>query len=148
MTGCKACSIMILMPDLVWVVRILLHNKGMRRLKISGHTASYSEGKKGIRSCCEFLISRQISSVSPSLFLLGLLLCSSPVAYWAPNNMGSSSFNVQCHIFVFSIVHGVLNERILKWFSILSVDRVLSEFSTMTHPSWVPYTAWLIVSLS
>ena len=35
----------------------------MRRLKISGHTASYSEGKKGIRSCCEFLISRQISSV-------------------------------------------------------------------------------------
>lgn len=35
----------------------------MRRLKISGHSASCSEGKKGIRSCCEFLISRQISSV-------------------------------------------------------------------------------------
>ena len=28
------------------------------------------------------------------------------------------------------------------------LDHVLSELSTMTHPSWVAYTAWLIVLLS
>ena len=32
----------------------------------------------------------------------------------------------------------------LKWFAIPSpVDRILSELSTMTRPSWVPCTVWL-----
>ena len=30
----------------------------------------------------------------PLAFLLELFLCSSPVAYWSPTNLGSSSFNV------------------------------------------------------
>ena len=44
-----------------------------------------------------------------------------------------------CPIFLpFHTVHGVLKARILKWLPFPSpVDRVLSELSTMTHPSWV-----------
>ena len=39
---------------------------------------------------------------------------------------------------VFHTVHGVLKAKILKWFALPSpVDHVLSELSTMTHPSWV-----------
>ena len=39
----------------------------------------------------------------------------------------------------FHTVHGVLKARILKWFAIppSTVDHVLSELSTMTHPPWV-----------
>ena len=40
-------------------------------------------------------------------------------------------------ILPFHIVHGVLKGRILKWFAIPLVDHVLSEFSSMTCPSWV-----------
>ena len=47
--------------------------------------------------------------------------------------------HTQCPIFSpFHAVHGILKERILKWFSIpFSVDHILLEFSTMTHLSWV-----------
>ena len=52
-----------------------------------------------------------------SSFFLELFLHSFPVAYWAPTDMGSSSF--VCHIFLpFHTVHGVLETRILKWFTI------------------------------
>ena len=54
---------------------------------------------------------------SASSFLLELLLCSSPVAYWTPTDLGGPIF--WCHIFVpFHTVNGVLNTRILKWFAI------------------------------
>ena len=48
-------------------------------------------------------------------------------------------FIFQCHIFLpFHTVHGVLRARMLKWFAVPSpVDHILSERSTMTHPSWV-----------
>ena len=50
-------------------------------------------------------------------FFLELFLHSSPVAYWAPTNLGSSFF--QCPIFLcFHTVRGVLKARILKWFAI------------------------------
>ena len=55
---------------------------------------------------------------SGSSFLLELLLHSSPVTYWAPTNLGSSSFSVISFCF-FHTVHGVLKARILKWFAIL-----------------------------
>ena len=52
-----------------------------------------------------------------SSFFLELFLHSSPVAYWAPTNPGSSS--LKCPIFLpFHIVHKVLKARILKWFAI------------------------------
>ena len=57
---------------------------------------------------------------SISSFFLELFHHSSPVAYWAPTDLGSSPFSV---LFFFSFllfhtVHGVLKARILKWFAI------------------------------
>ena len=48
-------------------------------------------------------------------------------------------FIFQYPIFLsFHTVHGVLKERILKWFAIsFSSDHILSELSTMTHLSWL-----------
>ena len=48
-------------------------------------------------------------------------------------------FIFQCPIFLlFHTVHGVLKAGILKWFAVAyPVDHILSELSTMTHPSWV-----------
>ena len=41
----------------------------------------------------------------------------------------------------FHTVHGVLKAGMVKWFAIpFSVDHILSELSTMTHPSWVAPT--------
>ena len=52
----------------------------------------------------------------PSLFL-ELFLHWFPVAYWAPIDLGSSSF--QCPIFLpFHTFHGVLKAQVLKWFAI------------------------------
>ena len=54
---------------------------------------------------------------STSSFFLESFLHSSPVAYWAPTDLGLFIF--QCHIFLpFHTVHGVLKARILKWFAI------------------------------
>ena len=52
----------------------------------------------------------------PSLFL-ELFLHWSPVAYWAPTDLGSSSFSILSFL-PFLTVHGVLKARILKWFAI------------------------------
>ena len=52
-----------------------------------------------------------------SSFFLELFLHSSPVAYWAPPHLGSSSFSVLCFL-PFHTVHGVLEARILKWLAI------------------------------
>jgi len=49
-------------------------------------------------------------------FFLELFLHWSPVAYWAPTNLRSSSFSVLS--FVFSYCSWVLQARILKWFAI------------------------------
>ena len=69
---------------------------------------------------------------STFLIFLELFLHWSPVAYWAPTDLASSSFNV------LSFVHGVLKARILKCLPFPSpVYHVLSELSTMTWPSWV-----------
>ena len=49
-------------------------------------------------------------------FFLELFLHWSPVGYWAPTDLGSSSFSV---LFLpFHTIHGVLKARILKWFAI------------------------------
>ena len=50
-------------------------------------------------------------------FILELFLHWSPVAYWAPTDLGSSSFKYPI-ILPFHTVHGVLKARILKWFAI------------------------------
>ena len=53
---------------------------------------------------------------SVSSFFLELLLHSSPVAYWAPTGLESSSFTV-LSFFLFLLLM-VLKARILKWFAI------------------------------
>ena len=70
---------------------------------------------------------------SISAFFLELFLHSSPVAYWAHTDQGSSCFNVISFL-PFHTVYGVLKARILKWFAI--------PFSSgpcfvRSHPSWV-----------
>ena len=53
---------------------------------------------------------------SVSSFFLELFLHSSPVAYRAPIDLGSSSFSV--YHFAFHTVYGILKARMLKWFVI------------------------------
>ena len=71
---------------------------------------------------------------SASSLLLELFLLPSPVEYWAPNNLGSSSFSVIsfCLLILFMQFSGKNAEVVCH-----SVGHVLSELSTMIHPSWV-----------
>ena len=55
---------------------------------------------------------------SAFLFFLELFLHSSPVAYWAPTNLGSSSFSV-ISFCLFILFMELSEQRILKWFAIV-----------------------------
>ena len=69
--------------------------------------------------------------------LLELFLHCSPVAYWAPTDLGSSSFSV-ISFCLFILSMGFSRQLYWSGLSFPSpVDHVLSEFSTITHPSWV-----------
>ena len=61
------------------------------------------------------LLSCSLKEVS---FFLEFFLYSSPVAYWAPMDLGSSFFSVIIFL-PFHTVYEVLKARILKWFAIL-----------------------------
>ena len=75
--------------------------------------------------------------VSFSSFFLDLFLHWSPVAYWAPTDLGSSSFSVLPFL-PFHTVLGVLNTRILEWFVIPFSNGPRSVRPLhMTLPSWV-----------
>ena len=70
-------------------------------------------------------------------FFLELFLHWSPVAYWAPTNLGSSSFSVLSFcLFILSMGFS-RQEYWSGWPFPSPVDHVLSELSTMTHLSWV-----------
>ena len=78
----------------------------------------------------------------PSFFLEFFLHCS-PVAYWAPNELGSSSFSVLSFC-LFILFMGFSRQEywiVLPFPS--PVDHILSDLSTMTCPSWVAPWAWL-----
>ena len=65
---------------------------------------------------------------SASSFFSGpIALHSFPVAYWTSSYLGGSSSGVIS--LCYHTVHGVLAAKILEW--------LLSELSTITHPSWV-----------
>ena len=69
-------------------------------------------------------------------FFLELFLLWSPVAYWAPTNLGSSSFSVLsfCLLILFM---GFSRQEYWSGLPFPSpVDHVLSALSTMTRPSW------------
>ena len=70
-------------------------------------------------------------------FFLELFIHWSPVAYWVPTNLGSSSFSVLsfCLLILFMGF-----SRQAYWSDLpfpSPLDHVLSELSTMTHLSWV-----------
>ena len=74
---------------------------------------------------------------SVSSFFLELFLHWSQVAYWAPTDLGSSSFSVLSFC-LFMLFMGFTRQE--YWSGLLfrsSVDHILSELSTMTRPSWV-----------
>ena len=74
---------------------------------------------------------------SISSFFLELFLHWSPVAYWAPIHLGSSSFSV-ISFCIFILFMGFSRQ---EYWTVLPfpspVDHILSELSTMTCPSWV-----------
>ena len=74
---------------------------------------------------------------SVSSFFLELFLHWSPVAYWALTNLGSSSFSVLSFFF---FIQFMVFSWLVYWSGLpfpSPVNHVLSELSTMTHPSWV-----------
>ena len=65
------------------------------------------------------------------------ILCSSPVAYWALTDPGSSSFSFMSFC-LFLLFMGFLWQEYRSGLPFPSpVGHVLSELSTMTHLSWV-----------
>ena len=75
-------------------------------------------------------------AAAASLFL-ELFLHLSPVAYWEPTDLGSSSFSVLSFC-LFILFMGISKQECWRGLPFPSpVDHVLSEFSTMTHPFWV-----------
>ena len=70
-------------------------------------------------------------------FFLELFLHSSPVAYWAATDLGSSSFSVLSFC-LFILFMGFSRQE--YWSGLPSpspVDHSLSDLSTMSQPSWV-----------
>ena len=80
---------------------------------------------------------------SISSFFLELFLHWSPVEYWAPTDLESSSFS----ILSFCLFVLFLRFSRQEYWSGLPfpspVDYILSSLSTMTRPSWVAPRAWL-----
>ena len=79
------------------------------------------------------------------LILLWLCLCilsgvsfhRSPVAYWAPTNLGSASFSV-LSLCLFILFMGSSRQEFWSGLPFPSpVDHIVSDLSAMTRPSWV-----------
>ena len=77
-------------------------------------------------------------------FFLELFLHWSPVAYWAPNDMGSSSFGVLSFC-LFLLFMGFSRQEYWSGFAFPSpVDHILSGLSTMTRLlCWLCQSLWL-----
>ena len=74
---------------------------------------------------------------SISSLFLELFLHVSPVAYWAPTDLGSSSFSVLSFC-LFILFMGFSRQEYWSGLPFPSpVDHILSELSTMIHSSWV-----------
>ena len=76
-------------------------------------------------------------------FFLELFLHWSPVAYWAPTDLGSFSFSILSFC-LFILFMGFSRQEYWSGLPFPSpVDHILSDLSTMTRPSWVAPQAWL-----
>ena len=70
-------------------------------------------------------------------FFLELFLHWSPVTYWAPTDLGSSSFSV-ISFYLFILFMGFSRQEYWSGLPFPSpMDCILSDLSTMTCPSWV-----------
>ena len=70
-------------------------------------------------------------------FFLKLFLHWSPVAYWAPTDLGSSCFSVLSFC-LFILFMGFSRQEYWSGLPFPSpIDHILSDVSTMTRPSWV-----------
>ena len=84
------------------------------------------------------------------LFFLELFLHWSPVPYWAPYDLRSSSFSVLSFC-LFILFMGFSKQEYWSGLPFPStVDHILSDLSTMTLPSWVAphgivYTPYIIL---
>ena len=75
-------------------------------------------------------------------FFLELFLHWSPVAYWAPTNLGSSSFSI-LSLCLFILFMRFSRQEYWSGLPFPSpVDHILSDLSTLTRPSWVAPRAW------
>ena len=75
-------------------------------------------------------------------FFLELFLHWSPVAYWAPIDLGNSSFSILSFC-LFILFMGFSRQEYWSGLPFPSpVDHILSDLSTMTRPSWVAPRAW------
>ena len=76
-------------------------------------------------------------------FFLKFFLPWSPVAYWAPTHLGSSSFSI-LSFWLFILFMGFSRQEYWSGLPFPSpVDHILSDVFTMTRPSWVVLRAWL-----
>ena len=74
---------------------------------------------------------------SVSSFFLELFLHWSPVVYWSPTDLGSSSFSVLSFC-LFLLLMGFLRRECWSGLPFpFPVNHILSELSTMACPSWV-----------
>ena len=70
-------------------------------------------------------------------FFLELFLHWSPVAYWTPTDLGSSSFSI-LSFYLFILFMGFSRQEYWSGLPFPSpVDHILSDLSTMIRPSWV-----------
>ena len=70
-------------------------------------------------------------------FILELFLHSSPVASWAPTDLGTH-LSVSLSFCLFLLLMGFSRQECWSGLPFPSpVDHILSELSIMTHPSWV-----------
>ena len=75
-------------------------------------------------------------------FFLELFLHWSPVAYWAPSDLGSSSFGI-LSFWLFILFMGFSRQEYWSGLPFPSPeDHILSDLSTMNYLSWVAPQAW------
>ena len=81
--------------------------------------------------------------VSIPSFFLELFLHWSPVAYWAPTDLGSYSFSIVSFC-LFILFMGFSRQKYRSGLPFSSpMDHILSDLSTTTLPSWMAPQAWL-----
>ena len=102
------------------------------------HWTFLSPPETSTTGCC-FCVS------SASYFLLELFLLSSPVEYWTPTDLGSSSFIV-ISFCIFILFMGFSRQEHWSGLPVPPLEDCI--FSELSHPPWVTLHIWLLASLN